>query len=95
MFSEAGKGQDSLRRVLCAYSLYDEEVGYCQGLGFITAMFLTYMPEEEVSGSESCGDLADSTFRHVSAECSNADSKTIDATYHSTDYAYRRPSGSS
>ena len=53
MFSEVGKGQDSLRRVLCAYSLYDEEVGYCQGLGFITAMFLTYMPEEEVRSGKS------------------------------------------
>jgi len=47
MFANEGEGQDSLRRVLVAYSLYDEEVGYCQGLGFITAMFLTYMPEEE------------------------------------------------
>jgi len=47
MFKDKGEGQDSLRRVLRAYSLYDEEVGYCQGLGFITAMFLTYMPEEE------------------------------------------------
>ncbi|GMI03762.1 hypothetical protein TrVE_jg5423 [Triparma verrucosa] len=47
MFADEGTGQDCLRRVLIAYSLYDEEVGYCQGLGFITAMFLTYMPEEE------------------------------------------------
>ena len=46
MFADEGTGQDCLRRVLIAYSLYDEEVGYCQGLGFITAMFLTYMPEE-------------------------------------------------
>jgi len=47
MFKNAGDGQDKLRRILRAYSLYDEEVGYCQGLGFITAMFLTYMPEEQ------------------------------------------------
>ncbi|GMH52505.1 hypothetical protein TrRE_jg4969 [Triparma retinervis] len=47
MFKDKGEGQDKLRRVLRAYSLYDEEVGYCQGLGFITAMFLTYMPEEQ------------------------------------------------
>ncbi|GMI33266.1 hypothetical protein TeGR_g6285, partial [Tetraparma gracilis] len=47
MFASAGPGQNSLRNVLVAYSLYDEEVGYCQGLGFIAALFLTYMPEEE------------------------------------------------
>lgn len=47
MFHCAGRGQDCLRRVLRAYSLYDEEVGYCQGMGFIVAMFLTYVGEEE------------------------------------------------
>lgn len=29
-----------------AYSLYNPEVGYCQGMGFITALMLCYMPEE-------------------------------------------------
>jgi hypothetical protein len=28
-------GQASLRRVLKAYSLYDQEIGYCQGMNFI------------------------------------------------------------
>ena len=37
----------SLRRVLYAYSLYDNEVGYCQGMNFIAAMFLTFLSEEE------------------------------------------------
>ena len=40
-------GQASLRRVLKAYSVYDREVGYCQGMNFIAGMFLTIMPEEE------------------------------------------------
>jgi hypothetical protein len=40
-------GQASLRRVLKAYSLYDEEIGYCQGMNYITGMFLTIMSEEE------------------------------------------------
>ena len=44
---EAKGGQASLRRVLKAYSLYDQGVGYCQGMNFITAMFLTIMSEEE------------------------------------------------
>mmetsp|Transcript_22761 Transcript_22761/g.29171 ORF Transcript_22761/g.29171 Transcript_22761/m.29171 type:complete len:468 (-) Transcript_22761:85-1488(-) len=40
-------GQTLLRRVLRAYSIFDKKVGYCQGMGFVAAMFLTYMPEEE------------------------------------------------
>ena len=40
-------GPAILRRVLRAYSFYDEEVGYCQGMNFIAAMFITYMSEEE------------------------------------------------
>lgn len=40
-------GQENLRRILHAYSRHDREVGYCQGMGFITAMLLTYMVEEE------------------------------------------------
>ena len=35
-----------LTNVLLAYSSYRPEVGYCQGMGFITAMFLMYMTEE-------------------------------------------------
>eukprot|EP00952_Eustigmatos_sp_NYUAD-ZCMA_P014122 55401-Eustigmatos_ZCMA.PRE.1 len=35
-------GQSRLRRVLHAYSRIDPEVGYCQGMGFVTAMLLTY-----------------------------------------------------
>jgi len=40
-------GQAALRRVLRAYSYYDPEVGYCQGMNFIAGMFLTVMSEEE------------------------------------------------
>jgi hypothetical protein len=40
-------GQAALRRVLRAYSYYDQEVGYCQGMNFIAGMFLTFMTEEE------------------------------------------------
>ena len=40
-------GQASLRRVLRAYSIYDPEVGYCQGMNFIAGMFITFMPEEQ------------------------------------------------
>jgi len=47
MLSERGHGQGALRRVLRAYSQYDNEVGYCQGMNFIVAMFLTFLSEEE------------------------------------------------
>merc|ERR1711998_586265 len=33
--------------VLQAYARYDTDVGYCQGMGFITGLLLGYMPEEE------------------------------------------------
>lgn len=43
----AGEGQGQLRNLLRAYCIYDSEVGYCQGMNFISAMFLTFLPEEE------------------------------------------------
>jgi len=42
-----GHGHAVLRRVLSAYAMYDTEVGYCQGMNFIAAMFLTFLSEEE------------------------------------------------
>eukprot|EP00698_Gefionella_okellyi_P010111 TRINITY_DN2603_c0_g1_i2.p1 TRINITY_DN2603_c0_g1~~TRINITY_DN2603_c0_g1_i2.p1 ORF type:complete len:327 (+),score=50.39 TRINITY_DN2603_c0_g1_i2:380-1360(+) len=48
MFMEKhGQGQQSLFNVLKAYAVTDPKVGYCQGMGFITALFLMFMPEEE------------------------------------------------
>jgi len=42
-----GPGQISLFRILRAYSVYDPEVGYCQGMSDITAFLLLYIEEEE------------------------------------------------
>jgi hypothetical protein len=42
-----GAGQESLYRLSKAYSLYDEEVSYCQGLSFLAAALLLHMPEEK------------------------------------------------
>ncbi|KAI0212355.1 Rab GTPase-activating protein 1, partial [Lamellibrachia satsuma] len=42
-----GVGQDSLFKISKAYSVYDEEVGYCQGLSFLAASLLLHMPEEQ------------------------------------------------
>ena len=41
-----GQGQRSLYHVLRAYSKYNKDTGYVQGMGFITALLLTYMDEE-------------------------------------------------
>lgn len=41
-----GLGQQSLRRILRWYAALDPEVGYCQGMGFLAGLFLTYMIEE-------------------------------------------------
>lgn len=46
-FVVAEGGQAKLRRVLRAYGTYDPEVGYCQGMNFIAAMFITFVTEEE------------------------------------------------
>jgi hypothetical protein len=49
MFQKIGGiGQLQLLRILRAYSLYDEEVGYCQGISYIAGFLLTYMIEENV-----------------------------------------------
>jgi len=43
----SGIGQENLFNVLKAYSLYDPQVGYCQGLPFVVAILLLNMPDEE------------------------------------------------
>ncbi|KAK4518141.1 uncharacterized protein ATC70_001492 [Mucor velutinosus] len=40
-------GQRALERVLRAYSLYDADVGYCQGLAFLVGPLLLQMSEED------------------------------------------------
>ncbi|XP_051911017.1 USP6 N-terminal-like protein [Hippocampus zosterae] len=39
--------QQALFHVLTAYSVYNKEVGYCQGMSQITALLLIYMNEED------------------------------------------------
>jgi hypothetical protein len=40
------KKRQQLRSVLRAYSVYDTELGYCQGLNFLAALLLCYVDEE-------------------------------------------------
>ncbi|TKY84570.1 hypothetical protein EX895_006472 [Sporisorium graminicola] len=42
-----GIGQENLYNVIKAYSLYDPEVGYCQGMQFVVGPLLLNMPDEE------------------------------------------------
>jgi len=39
--------QKALFHVLAAYSMYNTEVGYCQGMSQIAALLLMYLIEEE------------------------------------------------
>ncbi|KAK1746834.1 TBC domain-containing protein [Skeletonema marinoi] len=45
--SERTFSRRELRRVLRAYSQFDPEVGYCQGMNYIVATFLSFLSEEE------------------------------------------------
>lgn len=47
MFQENSHGQESLQKILLAYSNSDLEVNYCQGMGFIVGFFLIYLVEDE------------------------------------------------
>jgi hypothetical protein len=42
-----GEGQRALGRIMRAYSVYDPELGYCQGLGFLVGPLLMNMSEVE------------------------------------------------
>lgn len=44
---QSSQGRNSLFNVLKAYSLHDEQTGYCQGMGFPAGLFLMYLTEEE------------------------------------------------
>ena len=48
MWTEDWKsGNNKLYNVLKAYSNYDQEVGYCQGLNYVVALMLFYISDEE------------------------------------------------
>ena len=39
-------GKASIQRVLLAYAAFDPEVNYCQGMNFLAALLLIWMPSE-------------------------------------------------
>jgi hypothetical protein len=43
----SGEGQRMLGRVLKCFSLYDDKIGYCQGLGFVVGPLLMHMDDKE------------------------------------------------
>ncbi|KAL9545277.1 hypothetical protein MBANPS3_007221 [Mucor bainieri] len=44
---ENGQGQSRMKRILESYSLYDPDVGYCQGLAFLVGPLLMNIPETQ------------------------------------------------
>ncbi|XP_021949765.1 rab GTPase-activating protein 1-like isoform X2 [Folsomia candida] len=46
-FFQSGNGQELLFKICHAYAIYDVDVGYLQGISFITAALLLQMPEEQ------------------------------------------------
>ena len=44
---ETDEGIGALRRVLVAYSWINPEIGYCQSMNFVAALFLLFMDEED------------------------------------------------
>uniref|UniRef100_A0A158QIB5 Rab-GAP TBC domain-containing protein n=1 Tax=Rodentolepis nana TaxID=102285 RepID=A0A158QIB5_RODNA len=46
-FFQEKTGQEVLFQLIRAYALYDEPVGYCQGISFIAAALLLHLPEEQ------------------------------------------------
>lgn len=40
-------GKNRLFNVLKAFQSYDPQIGYCQGMNFLTAMLLQHIPDEE------------------------------------------------
>ena len=52
-FKEAGGiGQESLYRISKAYSVYDSEIGYCQGQSFLIGKNIFFLFDEEKFGPE-------------------------------------------
>lgn len=50
----SGVGQGNLMNVVKAYSLYDEEVGYCQGMAFVVGPLLLNVSGLALTGLDSC-----------------------------------------
>ena len=42
-----GEGQKMLGNVLRCFSLWDQKIGYCQGLGFVVGPLLMHMGDKE------------------------------------------------
>lgn len=48
MFKDpTGEGQQMLAKVLRAFSIYDQKIGYCQGLGFVVGPLLMHLADKE------------------------------------------------
>lgn len=41
-----GMGQSDMRDILRAYSIFNESLGYCQGMGMVVGLLLMHMPKD-------------------------------------------------
>jgi CRISPR/Cas system CSM-associated protein Csm5 (group 7 of RAMP superfamily) len=49
LFQPPNRGQEMLYNILRAYSIYDDEIGYSQGMGFIAATIMLHIEDEEMA----------------------------------------------
>ena len=74
--AQLGAGQLSLYNILKAYSLLDQEVGYCQGLSFVAGILLLHMGEEEAFNMScltwDCGNSIEQTWLFYRSRCTSS-----------------------
>ena len=63
--NKLGEGQRALFRVLSAYAVYNTNTGYVQGMGFITALFLTYIHKRAHTAA---GSIVKERINYISAK---------------------------
>mmetsp|Transcript_38019 Transcript_38019/g.61600 ORF Transcript_38019/g.61600 Transcript_38019/m.61600 type:complete len:324 (+) Transcript_38019:177-1148(+) len=74
-FKEAnGPGQRALYNVLKAYSLFDPQLGYSQGLSYMTGLLLLYLRNEEVAFWCLVRIMKDPKFSYEGFHMANSDS---------------------
>lgn len=63
--SEESYGQKGLLNILKAYSQFDTEIGYCQGMGFIAGILLMHMHSEELAFWAFVGVMDNKNWRRI------------------------------
>ena len=59
------QGQRRLVRILRSYSLFDPEVGYCQGMNFVAGLILRYLHSEAEAFGTFCVLMRERNYREL------------------------------